>query len=494
MKRLLSFLLLLVFYNASAQTVETASYYYKGKKITFPENYERIVLRGKPGETPALRRGQVAAALQLPDTVVKPMADGRLMELRWPVGFNASRMKNSATELRKLGLVDFAHPCFKSASGKDMGYGDELVVKLKTGTPQPAFDKLLLQLQCSIVKKYRFAENTFILSAGSANGFDALAVANRLFETALFEYAEPDLTLFDGLLSDPNDPLYNYQWAHNNTGSALQYNGVTGRDMKVQQAWALTMGAGIKVAVIDEGVDINHPDLKDNLLQGFDCTTGTANPGDGKPLAPNRGHGTACTGIIAALANNGIGVAGVAPGSRIIPVNIASANGDFSSYASIAAGFDYAWQQGAAIISNSWGGGTPSSILDDAISRAVSLGRGGKGSVVLFASGNNNAGLMYPSSNANTISVGGVNMCGIRKSPTSFFCDNESWGASYGAGLDVVAPCVKIATTDISGTGGYNGNGGVAGDYYLTFNGTSAATPNVAGVMALILGANNNLT
>jgi subtilisin family serine protease len=375
-----------------------------------------------------------------------------------------------------------------------MGYGDELVVKLKTGTPLSAFDKLLLQLQCSILKKYRFAENTFILSAGSTNEFDALAMANRLFETGLFDYAEPDLTLFDGLLSDPNDPLYNYQWAHNNTGSALQYNGVSGRDMKVQQAWALSMGAGIKVAVIDEGVDINHPDLKDNLLQGFDCTTGTANPGDGKPLGPNRGHGTACTGIIAALANNGIGVAGVAPGSKIIPVNIASANGDFSSYASIAAGFDYAWQQGADIISNSWGGGTPSSILDDAINRAVSLGRGGKGSVVLFASGNNNAGLMYPSSNGNTISVGGVNMCGIRKSPSSFFCDNESWGASYGAGLDVVAPCVKIATTDISGTGGYNGSSGTAGDYYLTFNGTSAATPNVAGVMALILGANSNLT
>ena len=71
------------------------------------------------------------------------------------------------------------------------------------------------------------------------------------------------------------------------------------------------------------------------------------------------------------------------------------------------------------MISNSWGGGSPSDIIDDAINRAVTLGRGGKGAVVLFASGNNNAGVGYPASNANVISVGGVNMCGQRKSPAS---------------------------------------------------------------------------
>ena len=494
MKRCFSFLLLLVFLDAGAQAVQEVAYYYQGKKMAFRVNEQRMVIRVQADAAPALRRSQVAAALQLPDSMIKAMADPQMLEIKLPAGFTAARLGSKIAGVGRQLQVDFVHSCFKSISGKDMGYGDQLTVKLKSGVAVPAFEQLLQQLQCSIVKKYRFAANIYLLAAGRANGFDALALANRLFETGLFEYAEPDLTLFDGLLSDPADPLYSYQWAHANTGTGQQYNGLPGIDMKVQQAWAYTRGEGIKIAVLDEGVDLNHPDLKDNLLQGFDCLTGTANAGDGKPLASNRGHGTACTGIIAAVTNNNIGVAGVAPGSKIIPVNLSAASGDFTSYAGIAAGLDYAWQQGADIISSSWGGGTPSNMLDDAIQRALTLGRNGKGTVLLFASGNNNAGLMYPSSNTGVISVGGINMCGQRKSPASFSCDNESWGASYGTGLDVVAPAVKIATTDISGNGGYNQAEGAAGDYYLMFNGTSAATPNVAGVLALILSANNNLT
>ena len=164
----------------------------------------------------------------------------------------------------------------------------------------------------------------------------------------------------------------------------IQYNGVPGADMSVQQAWTISTGAGIKVAVIDEGVDTGHTDLKANLLQGYDCISGTANPGDGRPLGPARAHGTNCTGIIAAVANNNIGIAGVAPDSKIIPINLSEANGNFTTESNIAAGFDYAWQHGADVISNSWGGGSPSNIIDDAISRAVTLGRGGKGSVVFI--------------------------------------------------------------------------------------------------------------
>ncbi|HTE12188.1 MAG TPA: S8 family serine peptidase [Chitinophagaceae bacterium] len=345
-----------------------------------------------------------------------------------------------------------------------------------------------------MVKKYAFQNDIYIVSAGAANDYDALAMANHFFETGLFVYAEPDLTLFEGLFTDPNDPLFNYQWSHTNTGSPIQYNGSPGTDMKVQQAWGISTGAGIKIAVIDEGVDTGHADLKANLLQGFDCLAGTANPGDGRPLGPARAHGTNCTGIISAVANNNIGIAGVAPDSKIIPINLSAANGNFTSDANIAAGFDYAWQNGADVISNSWGGGSPSNIIDDAISRAVTLGRGGKGTVVLFATGNNNAALSYPATNPNVISVGGVNMCGQRKSPASAACDGEGWGASYGIGLDVVAPCVKIVSTDISGSGGYNTAAGAAGDYFFKFNGTSSATPNTAAVVALILSANNNLT
>ncbi|MEO5684100.1 MAG: S8 family serine peptidase [Chitinophagaceae bacterium] len=492
MKRICSFLLLFIMYTASAQTTEKIAYYYQGKKIFFPVNYERVVIRLTAGEATDPRRRQIATVFNIPDTAVKAMADSRLLSAKLPAGRAAGNIKTMIASLGKQAFVDFIHPCFKSPYGKDMGYGDELVVKLKSTTAITVFDKLLQQLQCSIFKKYPFADHIYVVSAGKANGFDALAVANRFFETGLFEYATPDCTLFDGLFADPNDPLYSYQWAHKNTGSGLQYNGLPAADMSVQQAWGISTGAGIKIAVLDEGVDTGHADLKANLLQGFDCLSGTANPGDGRPLNGARAHGTNCTGIIAAVANNNIGVAGVAPDSKIIPINLAAANGPFTSDINIASGFDYAWQHAADVISNSWGGGAPSDVLDDAINRAITLGRGGKGSVVLFASGNNNAGLSYPAALSNVIAVGGINMCEQRKSPTS--CDGETWwGASYGTGLDVVAPCVKIASTDISGTSGYNTNLST-GDYYLTFNGTSSATPNAAAVVALILAVNNNLT
>lgn len=494
MKQLLAVILLIISYSLQAQTGGKVTYYYKGNKISFPVNSHRLVMQLSAGESLSARRNELSSLLQVPDTSIKAMANEKLVTAKLPPGLSAAGIKSILSALGKQSYINFVHPCFTSAYGKDMGYGDELVVKLKAGTSNAVFESWVKQFRCRVQRKYAFADDIYIVSAGAANGYDALAVASRFFETGMFEYAAPDLTLFDGLFTDPNDPLYAYQWAHNNTGSPLQYNGAPGTDMKLQQAWNISTGAGIKIAVIDEGVDTGHADLKANLLQGFDCLSGTANPGDGRPLAANRGHGTACTGIIAAIANNAIGVAGVAPDSRIIPINLSAANGSFTAESNIAAGFDYAWQNGADIISNSWGGGSPSDVLDDAIYRAVTLGRGGKGSVVLFASGNNNAALSYPAVNANVISVGGVNMCGKRKSPASFTCDGESWGASYGTGLDVVAPCVKIATTDISGSGGYNTAAGAAGDYFLRFNGTSSATPNTAGVVALILGANNSLT
>jgi subtilisin family serine protease len=494
MKKLLSFLLLVIALQATAQNNDRIGYYYQGKKLSFPLNYTRFSFQLAPGESINGRRADLNRQLQMGDSALQMQDKANRVTVSLTKGIGTERAKSIITTLRQQSYIRYVHPCFTSAYGKDMSWSDELVVKLKPGTSRRMLDKVLLQFHCSLLREYPFAQDIYVLSAGSANQYDAISVANKLFESGLFLYAEPDLSLNDGLFSDPNDPLYGYQWAHKNTGSAIQYNGTAGIDMKVQQAWGISTGAGITVAVIDEGVDTGHADLKASLLQGFNCLTLTANPGDGRPLGPARGHGTCCAGIIAAIANNSVGVAGVAPDAKVIPINLAAANGFFTSDANIAAGFDYAWQHGADVISNSWGGGSPSSTIDDAIFRATHFGRGGKGSVVLFASGNNNAGLSYPAVNPDVIAVGGVNMCGIRKSPASVVCDGETWGASYGSGLDIVAPCVKIATTDISGTGGYNAAAGAAGDYMLKFNGTSSATPNAAGVVALVLGANNNLT
>lgn len=398
-------------------------------------------------------------------------------------------------QLKQNPAVTFVRPVFLSASGKYNSYGEEFIVNLKSSTSFAEMISMTLATGSRLVRKYPFQEDMYIIAAGPDRGYDGLAVANLFYESGKYDYAEPNKYVYDALHVDPNDPLFNLQWSHKNTGSAAQFSGTPGADMKVQEAWDISMGsASIKIGVIDEGVDLTHPDLQANLLQGFHGGSMSSGPGDGAPTYAGGAHGTNCAGIISGIANNNIGVAGVAPNCKIIPAVIfGGSGGSYLGDAAVAACFDYVRTNDADVISNSWGGGAQSNTIDDAIDRAVTLGRGGLGCVVLFSSGNDNSIVAYPATNPQVISVGGISMCNERKSPTS--CDGEFWwGANFGTGLDVVAPCVKIASTDIQGTGGYNTAAGVAGDYNETFNGTSSSCPNAAGVAALILSVNSNLT
>jgi len=227
--------------------------------------------------------------------------------------------------------------------------------------------------------------------------------------------------------------------------------------------------------------------LQNNLLTGYDAT-GSNLGGAAGPIA----HGTACAGIAAAIQNNNEGISGVAPNCIIIPVCIGRGNSISNDCA--ADGIQWAWQTaGVHVISCSWGGGSYYQQITDAINNAVLYGRKNKGCVVVFNSGNfDKSTVDYPASQANVIAVGAISQCGQRKSLTS--CDGESWGSHYGSALDVVAPGVKIYTTDIQGSGGYNTSSGTTGDYIASFSGTSAACPHVAGIAALILSYDPNIT
>ncbi|MBD3160758.1 MAG: S8 family serine peptidase, partial [Candidatus Eisenbacteria bacterium] len=147
----------------------------------------------------------------------------------------------------------------------------------------------------------------------------------------------------------------------------------------------------------------------------------------------------------------------------------------------LAGGIAHAYQHGADVLSNSWRSGA-SDQIHAAIRDAIAFGRGGLGAIVVFAAGNDwNHAPFYPSLYPETICVAATSPCDSIKSPTS--CDGEHWwGSSHGPGVDVAAPGVLIPTTDIQGGDGYTG-----GDYFLTFNGTSSATPQVAGLAALLV-------
>jgi subtilisin family serine protease len=260
--------------------------------------------------------------------------------------------------------------------------------------------------------------------------------------------------------------------------------GTADADMDASAAWDLTQGdPAIVIAIIDEGVQMTHEDLNAKIVAQY-----TAIPGD-PDANPNNtwdAHGTNCAGIATAETNNAQGVAGVCPNCSLMAVQIAysSYNGGpwITADSWIADALMWAVDNGADVLSNSWGGGSPSALIDAAIAHAVNDGRGGLGSVVLFAAGNGNATpVIYPASNNSTLAVGASSPCDERKNPGS--CDGENWwGSNYGADLDIVAPGVEWWSTDMMGTAGY-----APGNYFDHMNGTSSATPAAAGLAGLIL-------
>ncbi|MCB0755005.1 MAG: S8 family serine peptidase [Flavobacteriales bacterium] len=456
-------------------------------KNYFTQAEDRILIQfldGTSFEEKAVILSKYAGTQKLNSDDVLPAPD---VTIARTTGLTAEEVGALLIALNQNPKVVYANPFVIYSDGTYQGIQNRIIVRLKSNKDVTMMNNLAKGFNLNVVEQNEFDQQMFVLQTTKQSNGNALEIANKLHESGAFEYAEPDFLL---LLKrfNTNDPNLGYQWSLNNTGSSIQYNGTPGADMNVFPAWATTTGSStIKVAVVDEGVDLNHPDLQANLLGGYDAT----GQGSGGGPSGDDAHGTACAGIIAAAGNNNLGVAGVAYNCKIIPVRIAYGQGTswVTSNTWIGNALNWAWQTaGADVLSNSWGGGSSSSTINNAISGAVTSGRGGLGAPVLFAAGNDNGANSYPATVTNTISVIAMSMCYERKNPSS--CDGENWwGSNYGSGADIAAPGVKIATTDISGSAGY-----ASGDYTGTFNGTSSATPNAAGVMALILSANPNLT
>jgi subtilisin family serine protease len=314
---------------------------------------------------------------------------------------------------------------------------------------------------------------------------DILPVCRRLYETGMVDFAEPNFYI-EGLVGNT---LWPNQWNLKNTG---QEGGSPGIDINVEPAWNTTRGSSsIKIAIVDEGIDLTHPDLQANLLTGYDATGG----GSGGSYTNNDAHGTSCAGVIGAI-NNTIGVVGVASGSKMIPIKVFNGGGGWLVDATY--GLQLARDAGADVINNSWGFNesslttTQKAAMTAEINNCVNLGRNGKGCVLVFCSHNNQgATIRFPAYLENVIAVGSVTCVGKRVSDSN-----------YGDSLDVVAPVgggmesindTQVYTTDLQGSLGENNASGTAGNYRDNFRGTSAACPQVAGIAALILSVNSNL-
>jgi subtilisin family serine protease len=265
-----------------------------------------------------------------------------------------------------------------------------------------------------------------------------------------FDKSSNIVNIFDAIDFIEPDYIVNTLYTPNDTHFEDQYSLI---NMEVNKAWNTTFGnRSILVAVIDTGIDYNHPDLVDNYLPiGWDHVNSNDDPLD------DNGHGTHVSGTIAASINNGIGIAGVANVS-IFAEKILSATG--SGYSSdAAAGINHAVSAGANILSNSWGSTSDSSVVRTAIQNAIA-----SNVTVIAAAGNSGTTTKhYPAAYEDVIAVGSTDQ------------NNElSSFSTYGSWVDVVAPGSEIISTQMGG-----------GYHYLS--GTSMATPHVAGVAALLL-------
>lgn len=396
--------------------------------------------------------------------------------------------------LRASELVLFANPFFKGENGSEIGLTNQVRIRFAEGASKEGLSEMNRALGYPAWHPDFFLPNWLHFSLQKDAPYDPLSALQVLAQFPGVEKVEPDY-LFQ-INAATNDFYFYQQWSLENTGSPVQGNGTPGADMSVPEAWALTTGdPEIRIGIIDSGVDTAHPDLKDNLLPGFDATGG-GSMGYPNLNFPNDAHGTNCAGIAAAKGDNSIGIAGVCYDCSIVPIKLFTyINNPFGSPLPFATGSDmadaisWAWQNGEVdLISNSWGITDPlipvlpngTGIVEDAIDMALDSARNGKGIPMFFSSGNEGDAPIWPGRRARLFSVNASSMCDERKSPNS--CDGQNWEGNWGDSLDVTAPGVQVAATDMTGSDGYT-----SGDYSFDFGGTSAACPNAAGVMGLVM-------
>ena len=308
-----------------------------------------------------------------------------------------------------------------------------------------------------IVKQDPLMPLWYIVALTQDCKINILECANKIYESGDFASSIPDFCSND--LTCSNDSMFNLQWGLHNSD-------YTDMDISVCPAWNYATGKNVKIAILDKGVDLNHIDLASNISDlSYDTETNSS------PSFVYGNHGTHCAGIAAAIKDNGIQIAGVAPEATIISISN-SLEGTTESRLKRADGIVWAYQHGADIISNSWSSSTQHEAIDEAIRDAFRYGRHGKGCVIVFAAGNDyDSSVCYPANCNDTILVvGAINKTGAR----------AIW-SQYGEKLDIVAPGDSIFSTLPYNQTGYA-------------SGTSMACPHVAGVAALILERNPELT
>ena len=387
------------------------------------------------------------------------------------------------------------HVYYAEGSDRPLVPTGEIYIIFQEGVSKEEQELVLDEFKLRLVER---RSDVRIVAEVTKNSPNPLKVASGLQQISLVRVAEPDLdTLLDEYeFIQPDDDLFEHQWHLRNNGivTDVDWRLKAGADAKVVDAWTRmgSMGSNqVVIAVIDNGFDLSHPDLKDKIHKPFDLWTQSSRVEQGDPRFT---HGTPCASV-ALSASNGQGIVGAAPHAKFMPIS-----GTSFSLRATEQMFDYCIKNGADVISCSWGTTDPafnlSPMKEEVIAKVAREGRNGRGCVVVYAVGNDDLDFVsFYSAHPDVIAVAAT---------TSK--DEHATYSNRGREVTISAPSngdwpiiaarawwdegVSWETGDFR----YWRDGRARGERYKHFGGTSSACPLVAGICALILSVNPELT
>lgn len=494
-----------------------------GRQLTLQRGGEEMLLVAvRDRFTTRLTQPDAVTDLQalLSPVAVRPVARGQLVE--WQI--NAAQLESQLAIARQQATVQFASRVYQLvASPRTWVYlTDQLTIQ---------FDPMVTRSQrMALAERYGLAEtqalegiaNTFIYQVTDRATENPVKIANRLVSFIEVLTAEPNIVMETSPLYRPKDGLYSQQW---HLTPVVGTNIKPDAHISVESAWDVTRGArSVVIAVCDDGFDLAHPDLQGpgKIVAPLDLKAQDAVP---LPTSTDENHGTSCAGL-AIGEENDEGIVGVAPGCAFMPIRMTG----FLDDAAIDDIFQWVSDRGAAVISCSWSPASlkyPLSLRQrNALTRAATQGRNGKGCVIVFSAGNANRPVSgtvnergWPRNAVSGLTewlngfavhpdVIAVSACTSLNAKSAY----SSWGSHIavaapsnnahpsvslpqtgpiktGPELSTATPGVGMVTSDRTGSVGYNDDA-----YTNTFGGTSSSCPEVAGVAGLVLSANPELT
>lgn len=387
-------------------------------------------------------RGQSSLVGVIHQDIIKRVQDHQTNNLRIANYPAKKQWKMEAVDPETLQDKEVQHP--EDNEGTSHYHANEVVVKFKKHLTEAELREIMSDINGL---KVRQLDHTYIFLTERWEARQLMEYFQRrddvVYAEPHFIYLTNDIIPFSENVAVPNDALYSqYQWN-------LPI-------IQAERGWDISKGAvNVPVAIVDTGVDLEHPDLNEHLWKGYNAVRTNSLPMD------DVGHGTHVAGVVAAQVNNHIGVAGLTWVNPVIPVKVLDESGAGSTYA-VAQGIIWATDNGARVINLSLGNYADANFLHDAIKYAFD-----RDVVLVAASGNDNTETPgYPAAYPEVLAVGATDHL---KRRASF--------SNYGHYIDVVAPGQNIAST-------------FPGSQYAAMSGTSMASPHVAALAALIRSVN----